>query len=61
MIKRSKNRNGTVGAVVSIVLAFLSFNTGAEAQKTLRAVMHSDVKIVDPVWSGAYITRNHGY
>ena len=23
--------------------------------------MHSDVKMLDPVWSGAYITRNHGY
>ena len=33
----------------------------AEAQSTLRVVMHSDLKIIDPVWSGAYITRNHGY
>ena len=23
--------------------------------------MHSDVKIIDPIWSGAYITRNYGY
>jgi hypothetical protein len=28
---------------------------------TLKAVMHSDVKIVDPIWTTAYITRNHGY
>src|SRR4051812_1570306 len=33
----------------------------AEAQSTLRVVMHSDLKIIDPIWSGAYITRNHGY
>ncbi len=33
----------------------------AEAQNTLRVVMHSDVKIVDPIWTTAYITRNHGY
>ena len=33
----------------------------ASAQKVLRAVMHSDVKIVDPIWTTAYITRNHGY
>ena len=32
----------------------------AEAE-TLRVVMHSDVKALDPVWSGAYITRNHAY
>ncbi len=23
--------------------------------------MHSDLKILDPVWTTAYITRNHGY
>lgn len=34
---------------------------GAHAQTTVRAVMHSDLKIVDPVWTTAYITRNHGY
>jgi peptide/nickel transport system substrate-binding protein len=31
------------------------------AETTLRAVMHSDLKIVDPIWTTAYITRNHGY
>ena len=33
----------------------------ASAQTTLKVVMHSDVKVLDPIWSGAYITRNHGY
>src|SRR4051812_5705290 len=32
----------------------------ASAQ-TFKIVMHSDVKIIDPIWSGAYITRNYGY
>jgi len=31
------------------------------APKTLRAVMHSDLKILDPVWTTAYIVRNHGF
>src|SRR5262249_10546347 len=31
------------------------------AQTTLRVVMYSDLKILDPIWSGGYITRNHGY
>ena len=36
--------------------------TGAFAQgKTIRAVMHSDLKILDPIWTTAYIVRNHGY
>jgi peptide/nickel transport system substrate-binding protein len=33
----------------------------APAQTTLRAVMHSDLKILDPIWTTAYIVRNHGY
>jgi peptide/nickel transport system substrate-binding protein len=33
----------------------------AAAQKTLKFVPHSDLKIVDPIWTTAYITRNHGY
>src|SRR6266550_8389665 len=33
----------------------------AEAQTTLRVVKHSDLKIVDPIWTTAYITRDHGY
>ncbi len=32
----------------------------AEA-KTLKVVMHSDLKILDPIWTTAYIVRNHGY
>src|SRR5437899_10881828 len=31
------------------------------AQTTVRAVMHSDLKIVDPIWTTPYITPNHGY
>ena len=23
--------------------------------------MHSDLKILDPIWTTAYIVRNHGY
>jgi peptide/nickel transport system substrate-binding protein len=33
----------------------------ALAQKTLRFVPHSDLKILDPIWTTAYISRNHGY
>ncbi len=33
----------------------------ASAQKTLRIVMHSDIKILDPIWTTAFIVRNHGY
>ena len=33
----------------------------ADEERVLRAVMHSDLKILDPGWTTAYITRNHGY
>ena len=33
----------------------------ASAQSTLRMVAHSDLKVLDPIWTTAFITRNHGY
>ena len=33
----------------------------AQSNKPLRVVMHSDLKILDPIWTTAYIVRNHGY
>jgi peptide/nickel transport system substrate-binding protein len=33
----------------------------AWTESTLRAVMNSDLKILDPIWSGAYVVRDHGY
>ena len=45
----------------STVAAALAMAGAAHAQKTLRVVMHSDLKILDPIWTTAYIVRNHGY
>jgi len=47
--------------VALAAVAVLAGTSAAHAQKTLRAVMHSDLKIVDPIWTTAYIARNHGY
>ena len=33
----------------------------AQAEKVLRIAPHSNLVILDPVWTTAYITRNHGY
>jgi peptide/nickel transport system substrate-binding protein len=33
----------------------------ARAETTLRIVMHSDLKILDPTWTWAYISRNYGF
>lgn len=46
-----------------LVLSF-SPQTGAEEPKkggTLKFIPHADLKVLDPIWTTAYITRNHGY
>ncbi len=47
-----------VGAAA--VAGALALAAPAQAQ-TFRVVMHSDLKILDPIWTTAYIVRNHGY
>jgi len=42
------------------IAALLSAPATLEA-KTIRAVMHSDLRIIDPGLTTAYITRDHGY
>ncbi len=46
---------------ILIALAALVFAAPAFAQSTLKIVMHSDLKILDPVWASAQISRTHGY
>src|SRR5215472_8425252 len=31
------------------------------ATKTLRFIAQADLRVLDPIWTTAYITRNHGY
>jgi peptide/nickel transport system substrate-binding protein len=35
--------------------------TAASAQKVLRTAMHSDLKILDPIWTSGLIVTNHSY
>ncbi len=45
-----------------VTLAGLALATGsADAQTTLRAVKHSDLRVLDPILTTAYMSRNHGY
>ena len=43
-----------------VLLAALPAVQPASAQ-TLKMVAHSDLKVLDPIWTTAFITRNHGY
>jgi peptide/nickel transport system substrate-binding protein len=51
----------TLVAATAVVGTAINLTAPAQAETTLRAVMHSDLKILDPVWTTAYIVRNHGY
>jgi peptide/nickel transport system substrate-binding protein len=33
----------------------------ADDKKTLRFIAQSDLRVLDPIWTTAYISRNHGY
>ena len=39
----------------------LSARTRASETKTLRFIAQSDLRVLDPIWTTAGITRNHGY
>ena len=47
-------------AAVALISPVLSDNASAE-DSVLKVVMHSDLKIVDPIWTTAYMSRNYGY
>lgn len=55
-------RRTLLSAAAGLAVAFAASGaTPAAAESTLRVVMHSDLKIVDPIWTTAYISRNYGY
>jgi peptide/nickel transport system substrate-binding protein len=47
--------------VMATVMPVMMAAGAAQADNTLRVVMHSDLKIVDPIWTTAYMSRNYGY
>src|SRR6266576_815027 len=58
-ISRRKVVRGGVAAA-AIMLEAPSVRA-QHSQSTLRFAAHADLKILDPIWTTAYITRNHGY
>ena len=52
----------TKGLLGGAALALgLGLAAPASAETTLKVVPHSGLKILDPIWTTAYISRNHGY
>ena len=48
-------------AAFAAVAALFATPALAQKTKTLTAVMHSDLRVIDPGLTTAYITRDHGY
>src|SRR6476646_9758180 len=53
----------TISAALSVLALSVALTSQAFAAggKTITAVMHSDLRVIDPGFTTAYITRDHGY
>lgn len=54
-------RNVLKTSLFSATLAGFALVAGAADAQTLRAVKHSDLRVLDPILTTAYMSRNHGY
>jgi Bacterial extracellular solute-binding proteins, family 5 Middle len=59
-ISRRQAVRGAATAAAAMALGAPSIHA-ENGRQTLRFVAHADLKVLDPVWTTAYITRNHGY
>ena len=50
-----------MAAALAVPLAFGSLSSTAQAETVMRVIPHADLKNLDPIWTTAYISRNHGY
>src|SRR5437879_4978269 len=52
-------------AMSASAAGFAAFGLGRRARagdaKTLRFIVRADLRVLDPIWTTAYVTRNHGY
>ncbi|PMR75737.1 ABC transporter substrate-binding protein [Billgrantia endophytica] len=56
---RTVQRGGIVAAVAAAAMSIPMAATAEET--TITAVMHSSLRVLDPITTTAHITRNHGY
>src|SRR4249920_2304113 len=57
----ARTRSVCVALGLAAVAGSLMLAQPAAAQKTLKFVPEADLRSLDPIWTTAYITRNHGY
>src|SRR5438309_12017398 len=56
--RRQVVRGGAAAVAVALAAPSVRAQKGLQA---LRFVAEADLKVLDPVWTTAYITRNHAY
>ena len=48
-------------AAAAVALPLMGLGPALAQEKVLRVIPHADLKNLDPIWTTAYISRNHGY
>jgi peptide/nickel transport system substrate-binding protein len=56
-----KTTRRTLAALAMATMALLGTTAAQAQEKVLRVVPHSNLAILDPIWTTAYMSRNHGY
>jgi peptide/nickel transport system substrate-binding protein len=59
-LNRRDVARGAIAAAATMTLG-TPFASAQHRRQTLRFVAEADLKILDPIWTTGYITRNHGY
>jgi len=60
-MQRFSRRQVVRGAAATAAVAFSAPSVRAQnSEQVLRFVAEADLKVLDPIWTSAYITRNHG-
>src|SRR6516162_10784577 len=61
-MQRFSRRQVVRGAAATAAVAFSAPSVRAQnSQQVLRFIAEADLKVLDPIWTTAYITRNHAY
>ena len=61
LVSRLTRLLGAVAIVFFVLGLAIAALPPARADSTLRVAMHSDLKVIDPVWTTALITTHHGF
>src|SRR4051794_7308095 len=62
MLQTFRWKRPAIALALSVIALSVALTSQAMAAgKTITAVMHSDLRVIDPGFTTAYITRDHGY